>query len=149
MIWICATIVISITACNNGVSENVKSTQRVESSESNISSNDSLPQSDMLKKKLVDVINKIGVNEISDTNFENYSLRDDGDIDVDFIYKTDLKTLRVYCSYMKLIESWSIISVKNNESNLYYYVSPGAAGTVDLYDYTTDMLLTKEDLSTQ
>lgn len=146
---ICTAILLSITACNNGVSENVKTSQYTESSDSNYSSVDALPYRDILKQDLVDIVNKIGVNEISDSNFENYSISNDGDIDVDFIFITDLKTLRVKCLYMKLIESWSIISVTNNESNLYYYVTPGAAGTVDIYDYATDMLLTKEDIDPQ
>lgn len=106
-----------------------------------------MPNKESLNQKLSTVFNEIGINELIKTELVNYSPHDDGDIDMHLIITTDLKTLKIYCLYMSMIDSWNIISVNNNETQLEYYVTPGAKGTVDIYDYSTDALLTKTDPS--
>lgn len=140
-------IILLLSACNKSIPHKGDKAETVTTNDSYSPANYEFPNKEALNQKLATVFDEIGISELIKTDIINYSPHDDGDIDVDLIITTDLKALKINCYYMSMIDSWNIISVINNENQLDYYVTPGAKGTVDIYDYSTDSLLTKSDPS--
>lgn len=64
---------------------------------------------------------------------------------VDAYVQTSLSDLIVHSTrkYPYNENDWKIISIKNAASELYYYICDDFAGTVDLYNYETDELVSK------
>lgn len=103
-----------------------------------------LPNSDNLKKKLNEGVSVIGVQEVSNLYFDNINKIDSDTIFADVIIKTELYELKFHCSYHGITRSWIILYIENNDNLHTYYILPGNEDSVDLYDYSTDTLISKK-----
>lgn len=115
-------------------------------SNSTSSSQLELPDEEALIQTYTAEIEKITDIAIESTTYENYK-NDDGTITIDIIVKmNDGKTLNIHAMYIEFIKSasWSVISIKNNENSHTYYISGDNNLVADMYDYTTDKLVSKE-----
>ncbi|WP_320959377.1 hypothetical protein [Hungatella effluvii] len=105
---------------------------------------DALLYYDQLTKPLSDALTEANISDYEVIGYDNYEKRSDGDINIDLMLKTNICKLKTSCTYMSLISKWSIISIKNYDNGHYYYVTPGGAGTVDIYSYPDDLLVTPQ-----
>ncbi len=140
-----------LTGCSSTTSqketESPTTTESVtEMSSSEVVSEDTevLPNSDNLKKKLNEGVSVIGVQEVSNLYFDNINKIDSDTIFADVIIKTELYELKFHCSYHGITGSWIILYIENNDSQHTYYILPGNEDSVDLYDYSTDTLISKK-----
>ncbi|MDR7813889.1 hypothetical protein [Lacrimispora sp.] len=157
-----AATVTLLTACLSGVTSGVTQEQPLEASinesESKVNETEvtttvdiinTLPKKELLDQALSEALTEIGVTQQTITNYENYSEQPDSDyIFVDAIIETDLRVLRCVCSFSKANEyvnydSWSVFSIENDENKHCYY-GGGYEGTIDLYNYQTDILTSKK-----
>lgn len=89
------------------------------------------------------VLKSIGVAEIAEKVYGNYKSGAD-ESNIEAVVATDVKRLYVSCIYMEATKGWLVTSVKDADTENYYYVSDGVDETVDLYDYTTGELIPEE-----
>ena len=89
------------------------------------------------------VLKSIGVAEIAEKVYGNYKSGAD-ESNIEAVVATDVKRLYVSCIYMEATKGWLVTSVKDADTENYYYVSEWIDETVDLYDYTTGELIPEE-----
>lgn len=86
---------------------------------------------------------EIGVNE---TNILSLTVKDANEssfqIDATFSVQTDLMELEAETVYYEMLDTWSIIWIMNSDNQHIYYLEPSLAGTMDLYQYPSDELIT-------
>ncbi len=102
-----------------------------------------LPNYNNLSDTTDAVLKSIGVAEIAEKVYGNYKSGADESV-IEAVVATDVKRLYVSCIYMEATKDWLVTSVKDADTENYYYVSDGDGETVDLYDYVTDELIPEE-----
>lgn len=107
-------------------------------SASNLDVNWDIPEK-MVKAALLE----IGVNEtdilslaVKDANKSSFQL------DATFLVQTDLMELEADIVYYETLNTWSVIWIINSSNQHIYYLEPSLAGTMDLYQYPSDKLIT-------
>lgn len=98
-----------------------------------------------LARSMGNTMGTIGVRKnIGKIVFGNFTDGADGMV-VDAYVQTSLSDLIIHSTrkYPYNENDWKIISIKNAASELYYYICDDFAGTVDLYNYKTDELVSK------
>lgn len=155
-------IVLNLAACSKNTSnvtttapvqditvETIDSTETNSNSESSkndiLADDEIMPEANQLSEKLASALIEIGASESTNMEYEKYNKHDDGDIDLDLVIDGGLHKLKISCYYANLIHSWLIISITNYDNKNYYYVGPGSAGLVDIYDYKSNELLSSKD----
>ena len=90
----------------------------------------------------------ISVDRSISSDSDRISVDNNGPISLDVEIKTKSHNLIAHCMYIELIDSWSINSINDSETqNCYYSYDDGRF--TNIYDYKTDKLLTesREDIS--
>lgn len=98
-----------------------------------------------LARSMGNTMGTIGVRKnIGKIVFGNFTDGADGMV-VDAYVQTSLSDLIIHSTrkYPYNENDWKIIFIKNAASELYYYICDDFAGTVDLYNYKTDELVSK------
>lgn len=98
-----------------------------------------------LARSMGKTMGTIGVRKnVGEIVFGNFADGADG-MSVDAYVQTSLSDLVIHSirKYPYSENDWKIISIKNAASELYYYICDDFAGTVDLYSYETDELVSK------
>lgn len=81
------------------------------------------------------------ITNITNTDIENLTGTEDGDITMDAIIDTDTYQLKAKCRYISLIGKWSIESIENIDNNHLYYTPPGTEKYYDIYSFSNDELI--------
>lgn len=89
------------------------------------------------------VLKSIGVAEIAEKVYGNYKSGAD-ESNIEAVVVTDVKRLYVSCIYTEATKDWLDTSVKDADTENYYYVSDGVDKIVDLYDYVIGELIPEE-----
>ena len=108
-----------------------------------------LPDRDDLLAVVPEVLGLISVKDVQKVVYGNYREDDNTfhliNLDVYAITDTE-KNLLVKAMYLETSSnsSWSVISVTNAVSGLYYYVQDDLKNKCDIYDYTTGKLISEK-----
>lgn len=98
-----------------------------------------------LARSMGKTMGTIGVRKnVGEIVFGNFADGADG-MAVDAYVQTSLSDLVIHSTrkYPYSENDWKIISIKNAASELYYYICDDFAGTVDLYSYETDEIISE------
>jgi len=100
-----------------------------------------LPDSNGLSSKLANVMSDLHILTIPDNiAFANQSL-DGNDMYLDITMTTDICDLIFHCAYYDSTSHWLIYLVENAKNEHTYWVPKGQENYIDLYDYSTDELI--------
>lgn len=111
-------------------------------SESNVSNVSDIPNTDALSKALTIPVADIGCS-VGKMSFEN--IRNGGTFDVDVIMESDGEPLVFSCFYIDVIDKWNVSRVSGHDSERCYWIGKGYERSVDLYDYSSGLLLSPKD----
>ena len=155
---ICLLVIIMLSACTNNDStdpvSHISPTPEAESSEdADNSENDILynafsdiDNSFSLLSALQDVLADIDVNEIVSVKDINV-VDEDLFLTLDFVIKTDIRTLKVSMLTLKSEFSdngWEVSYIRDFKTKKSYWLPEGQKTYYDLYDYTTGKLISKK-----
>ena len=111
-------------------------------SESSASSIPDIPNTEAFSKALTIPVADIGCS-VGKMSFEN--IHDGGTFDVDVIMESDGEPLVFSCFYIDVIDKWDVSQVTGRDSGRCYWVGKGYERSVDLYDYSSGLLLSSKD----
>ncbi len=118
------------------IDENMVSTESIEKFDTPIE----LPNTEGLTQVLAETFVSVGLDTVPQLEFKNYE-NSSGMINIDVYAETEKCNLLFDCSYIDIIDSWSVSFVKNSDNQHIYWVTKGLESKVDLYDYNTDTLI--------
>lgn len=156
---------LPLTACSKKETSDSKTTSKTVSSSEPSSSEDetvqssdsakessdeyNLPDEEILIQNYTDELLKLTDSSILSVGYQNFS-QDDSDINLDiFVDMSDGKLLKIHTLYLDLTKSWVIVSIENAENSHTYYLPSDLEFTYDIYDYSTDTLIPKENFQTK
>lgn len=145
--------VLSLSGCNTSNSTNSPSiietdakveTSKPESDKNSVSASDFGFDIDWsaAQKSVKSALQEIGVNETDILSLDVENVNDSStQIDATFMIQTDVMKLEADLVYYKTFDKWAIIWIINNDNQHIYYLEPSLAGTMDLYHYPSDELV--------
>lgn len=125
--------------------ESIVESSTIESSsasESSASSVSDIPNTEAFSKALTIPVVDIGCS-VGKMSFEN--IRDGGTFDVDVIMESDGEPLVFSCFYIDILDKWNVSKVTGRDSGRCYWIGKGYERSVDLYDYSSGLLLSSKD----
>ncbi len=113
-------------------------TNSISTSDFNLDVNWDIPKN-IIKSALLE----IGINE---TDILSLDVKDANEsssqIDATFLIQTNLMKLEAETVYYETLDTWSIIWIINSDNQHIYYLEPSLVGTMELYEYPSDELIT-------
>lgn len=100
-----------------------------------------LPDHKALLNAVSDILYEIGVKDITEIEIISYEESKSRDCIVTLGLICDEKEITASCTYITLIETWSVSGIHNAETNYYYWLPEGMDGLCDLYDFQTDTII--------
>lgn len=143
--------VLSLSGCNTSNSTNSPSiietdakveTSKPESDKNSVSASGFDIDWSAAQKSVKSALQEIGVNETDILSLDVENVNDSStQIDATFMIQTDVMKLEADLVYYKTFDKWAIIWIINNDNQHIYYLEPSLAGTMDLYHYPSDELV--------
>lgn len=131
----------SASAAETTVESSAIETKSVDTSEKNVSD---MPDTDGLVKELTVPVSEIGCS-VGKMEFTDLHGDASSEFYVNVVMDSDNEPLVFDCTYINIINKWSVGKVTGLESGHCYWVSPGLEGSMDLYDYASGNLVSEKD----
>lgn len=119
-----------------------KNTANPETTVADLTDPANLPDTDALKTCIVETLASIGVKKIEKMEYEYLNDL----ISISYIITTESKKLDVYLTYLTVVRNphWEVGLISDFDTKLYYFAPEYFADRLDLYDYQTGDLVSKQ-----
>ena len=105
-----------------------------------------IPEKSSLDAVIDQTLVSIGVESVKYKEYGNFDNRDVASTIEVFIVTDTNKTLMTNAIFMNRSKKWDVMFISSVKDGKFYYIMPGTDMTDEVYDYTTDELVSKQSM---